>query len=80
MSIHSSLRSGKGGLASLRNVLKRYERIRHLMEREEWPEGRSVFGLPKIKQARIKARKGPAKEEAEASPTEQPTAEPSASA
>ena len=57
----------------LRSVLKRHERVRWLMERGEWEEGHSVFGLRKIRQVKMKSRKGPAKEEkAEAStePTE----------
>jgi hypothetical protein len=49
------------------------------MEQGVWPEGRSVFGLPKIKQMKIKARKAAAKEEkAEASTAEQPAATPAA--
>ena len=71
MSIHSSLRSaGKAG-GAIRNVLKRHERIRHYMEKGLWPEGgRSVFGLPKIKQLKMKARKATKeKEGAEAGAT-----------
>jgi small basic protein (TIGR04137 family) len=65
MSIHSSLKTaGKAG-GAIRNVLKRHERVRHLMEKGLWPEGRSVFGLPKIKQLKMKARKA-AKEKEEA--------------
>ena len=79
MSIHPSLRSAGGSGGSKRNVLKRHERVRHLMEQGVWPEGRSVFGLPKIKQMKIKARKAAAKEEkAEASTAEQPAATPAA--
>jgi small basic protein (TIGR04137 family) len=74
MSIHSSLRSaGKAG-GALRNVLKRHERIRHLMDKGLWPEGgRSVFGLPKIKQIKMKARKA-AKEKDETAAGETPAA------
>ena len=69
MSIHSSLRSSKGAAGALRNVLKRHERVRHLMSVNQWPEGRSVLGLPKIKQMKMKARKAAAKEkEATAEP------------
>lgn len=61
MSIHPSLRTSRAaGVA--RNVMKRHERVRHLMEQGLWPDGRSVLGLPKIKQTKIKSRK-PAKEE-----------------
>ena len=71
MSIHSSLRSSKHAAGLLRNVMKRHERVRHLMAQGLWPEGRSVFGLPKIKQTKMKARKAAAKEKEE---TTTPTA------
>lgn len=61
MSIHSSLRSSKAS-GTFRNVLKRHERVRVLMEQGLWPEGRSVLGLPKIKQTKVKARKAAPKE------------------
>ena len=69
MSIHSSLRGGKT-LGAQRSVMKRYERVRHLMEKGLWTEGRSVLGLPKIKQERIKAQKSAPKEKAEAAAPE----------
>ena len=78
MSIHSSLRSAKGSSGSLRNVVKRHERVRHLMEQGLWPEGRSVFRLPKIKQTKVKARKAAAKEEKAGATAEQPAAAPPA--
>ena len=62
MSVHSSLRSQKSAADSLRNVMKRHERVRHLMAQGLWAEGHSVFGLPKIKQLKMKARKAAAKE------------------
>ncbi|HEX9780356.1 MAG TPA: small basic protein [bacterium] len=62
MSIHPSLRSRKASTGALRNVLKRFERVRHLQERGTWTDGRSVYGLPKIKQTKVKARKSAAKE------------------
>ena len=62
MSVHTSLRSASGATGSLRNVLKRHERVRHLIALGLWPEGRSVLGLPKIKQLKMKARKTAAKE------------------
>lgn len=65
MSIHSSLRSDQHAAGSLRNVMKRYERVRHLMTHGSWEDGRSVFGLPKIKQMKLKARKAAAKEKDE---------------
>ena len=56
MSIHPSLRV-KAGAGALRNVLKRYERVRHMMTNNQWTDGQSVFGLPKIKQLKMKSRK-----------------------
>ena len=78
MSIHSSLRSDKHAAGSLRNVMKRYERVRHLMTHGSWDDGRSVFGLPKIKQMKLKARKAAAKEKEGAASA--PQAAPAASA
>lgn len=69
MSIHPSLRTEKNAAGSLRNVMKRYERVRHMMASGAWVEGRSVFGLPKIKQVKMKARKAAAKEKEEAAAT-----------
>ena len=62
MSLHSSLRTRTGAFGSMRNVMKRFERVRHLMAQGLWTEGRSVYGLPKIKQVRMKVRKAAAKE------------------
>ena len=62
MSIHSSLRTNKHAAGAMRNVLKRHERVRHLMANGLWTDGRSIFGLPKIKQMKMKARKAAAKE------------------
>ena len=76
MSIHSSLRVKKSA-ETLRNVMKRHERVRHLMAQGLWPEGRSVFGLPKIKQLKMKVRKA-AKEKDEASAAAPGTAAPAA--
>ena len=66
MSIHRSLQSAKRG--TLRNVLKRHERLQHLISRGLWKEGSSIFGLPKIKQEKIKARKAAPKEAAAEEP------------
>jgi hypothetical protein len=49
--------------------MKRHERVRHLMTLGLWTEERSVFGLPKIKQMKLKARKAAAKEKEEAAAT-----------
>lgn len=80
MSIHTSLRSSKAAMGSMRNVLKRYERVRHLMAQGVWPEGRSIFRLPKIKQMRMKARKAVAKEKTEEATTEKTAATPTGAA
>ena len=75
MSIHPSLRTAGGATSSSRNVLKRYERVRHLMTQGQWTDGQSVFGLPKLKQTKIKARKAAKeKEETAGAPAEKPAA------
>ena len=63
MSIHRSLQSaGKSG--STRNVMKRHERLHYLIAKGLWKPGQPVFGLPKIKQLKIKARSKAAAKEA----------------
>ena len=79
MSIHSSLRGKKGGMDALRNVMKRHERVRHLMTQGTWVDGQSVYGLPKIKQMKMKARKAAAKEKEDTTSAEKPAATPSGS-
>jgi len=54
MSLHKSLVS-KATLRRHRNVLSRAERVKKMTEDETWEEGRSVFGLPKVKIRRVKA-------------------------
>ena len=56
MSIHPSLRSQSSSDA-LRSVLKRHERVRTLMDKGDWKDGRSMFGLPKLKQVKVKVQK-----------------------
>ncbi|MEI6631796.1 MAG: small basic protein [bacterium] len=56
MSIHPSLNSSEKDGKS-RSVLKRIERIRMMLEKSQWKEGDSVYGLPKIKTLRIKIKK-----------------------
>ena len=56
MSIHRSLRGSEKDKQQ-RSVLKRLEKIKHLKEKDEWKEGDSVFGLPKIKMLKIKFKK-----------------------
>jgi small basic protein (TIGR04137 family) len=62
MSIDKSLRR-KDTLQRARNVLTRGERILRLQDEERWKEGRSPFGLPKVKVVKIKKAKKAAKEE-----------------
>ncbi len=64
MSIHRSLRQAGGKTGATRNVLKRHERLRLLVGRGTWAEDRSIFGLPKMKQERVKVRKAAPKEAA----------------
>lgn len=56
MSLHRSLRvtvSSKGH----RNVLKRFERIKKLKGEDRWSEeDGKVYGLPKVKSMKIKAK------------------------
>jgi len=56
MSLDKSLKS-QGALARHRNVLSRAERVDALKEEERWPEGRTVFGLPKIAHRKIITKK-----------------------
>ena len=56
MSQHPSLRVDSVG-AKHRNVLKRLERVKKLQEDEKWKEGRSIFGLPKVKSVKVKVKK-----------------------
>lgn len=56
MSQHPSLRVGSVGVRH-RNVLKRFERLKRLMEDNKWDETKSVFALPKVKSQKIKVKK-----------------------
>ena len=53
MSIDPSLKS-KGALSRHRNVLSRNERLEILKEEDRWEEGKSVLGLPKVANRKIK--------------------------
>ena len=67
MSIDKSLRR-KNQLQRARNVLTRGERIKTLMDEERWKEGRSPYGLPKVKVVKLivkKAKKAMEEEKAE---------------
>lgn len=68
MTIHKSLKV-KANLTRARNVWKRVERVIKLEEEGKFAEGRSVFGLPKVKtRLKVKATKAPKKEAAPAAP------------
>jgi small basic protein (TIGR04137 family) len=71
MSLDKSLKS-QGALVRHRNVLSRTERVSALKEEERWPEGRTVFGLPKVAHRKVvtKKPKAAAKLAAEGVPTE----------
>lgn len=56
MAIHPSLNSSDKDKKP-RSVLKRIERLRAMLDKEQWKEGDDVFGLPKIKTIRIKIKK-----------------------
>ena len=61
----------KGRLARSRNVLKRDERIAQLESEDRWIEGRSPFGLPKVRVMKLalgKKKKKKAKEEDDTTP------------
>ena len=64
MSQHPSLRSKQKGKKH-RSVLKRYERVRELKEKEKWKAGDSVFGLLKLKILKFKLKKDKAAPAAE---------------
>ena len=63
MSVHKSLKA-RSRLVRARSVMTRYERLLKLEQDGRWEEGQSVFGLPKVKIVRPKARKKKKKEEA----------------
>jgi len=69
MSIDKSL-ANKGKLTRHRSVLTRSERVKILMNEGSWQEGRSVFGLPKVKTIKIRKKGKSAKEKSEESPAD----------
>ena len=67
VSIDKSLRR-KNQLQRARNVLTRGERILKLQSEERWEDGRSPYGLPKVKVVKLvvkKAKKAKEEEKAE---------------
>lgn len=67
MSIHPSLNLSQKDKKS-RSVLKRIERLKIMIEKKQWKEGDSVWGLPKIKTLRIKLKKEKTKEPTQEAP------------
>jgi small basic protein (TIGR04137 family) len=67
MSIDKSLRR-KNQLERARSVLTRGERIKTLQELEKWEEGRSPFGLPKVRVQKHVVKKAKKEKAAEAVP------------
>lgn len=65
MSIDKSLRR-KNSLQRARSVLTRGERIKTLMETDRWVDGRSPFGLPKVRVMKIVKKKAPKEKAADA--------------
>ena len=62
MTQHSSLKSGSGE-GAFRSVLKRFEKIKELFEKDKWSEEDSVYHLPKVKRIKFKIKKAKAAEE-----------------
>jgi small basic protein (TIGR04137 family) len=63
MSIDKSLKRRSAG-SSNRSVLTRAERIKKLQELEKWTDGRSPFGLPKVRVQKIVLKKAKKAEKA----------------
>ncbi|HEX3149389.1 MAG TPA: small basic protein [Gemmataceae bacterium] len=64
MSIDKSLKRRSAG-SSNRSVLTRAERIKKLQENEKWTDGRSPFGLPKVRVVKIVLKKAKKEKAAE---------------
>lgn len=75
MTIDKSLKR-KGRLSRSRNVLKRGERIVKMQEDDRWDEGRSPFGLPKIRVIKSTVGKKKKKKAAEEEGEEEAKSEP----
>lgn len=66
MSIDKSLLT-KDKLTRHRNVLSRAEQVKYLKSESMWEEGRSVFGLPKVRTFKAKKKAKVEKEKTEES-------------
>lgn len=64
MSIHPSL-SSASKTKKHRSVLKRFEKLKVLIEKGKWQVGDPIFGLPKVKTIKIKVKKEKAPEKEE---------------
>lgn len=62
MSIDKSLKR-KNSLARARNVLTRGERILQMQKEDRWADGRSPYGLPKVKVIKVVVKKAKKKED-----------------
>src|ERR1044072_8450930 len=62
MSIDKSLKR-KNTLQRARNVLTRGERILQMQKEDRWNDGRSPYGLPKVKVIKLVVKKAKKKEE-----------------
>jgi small basic protein (TIGR04137 family) len=59
MSQHPSLKGGQAS-SKFRAVLKRFEKIKELSDKDKWDEEEdSVYKLPKIKRIKFKVKKTP---------------------
>ena len=76
MSLEKGLKP-KGQMTRQRNVLTRAERIDALMDRDEWEEKNSVYGLPKLRVLQHSKRRKHAKAETEAPAAEETKETPS---
>ena len=56
MTIDKSLKI-KAGAAKTRNVLTRPERMAKLISEDRWQEGDSVYGMPKVRVAKLALQK-----------------------
>ena len=74
MSVDKSLKLGNR-LQRARSVLSRSERIAVLRDEGRWEEGRSIFGLPKVRVRKAKKRSKAKAEKPEAAEAEGVTPE-----
>jgi len=56
MTQHASWKAG-GKEGAFRSVLKRFEKIKELFEKDKWSEEESVYHLPKVKRIKFKIKK-----------------------